>query len=321
MQRVMMFLNPLLIHSAKRRAAVEQIAELLSQHGSVVHLQETLSAYSAGQQARDAVAAGFDTFLVCGGDGTVFQVLQGLAGSDATLGVLPFGTGNVIVQNMRMPRNPLQAAQLLVHAEPRPVSLGRVTVSPVGHRKTHSWYFFIAAGMGMHAALMNLAPTGQGKRRGGRLAYSMGGLRLLAQYTVQPFSLEWSAADGSKGAVVACEAIATHVAEINRWKAGGDPFADALRLAWIPQTGRAGLGHASFHALATGRDKGRSTGWWKLPYPQYVTVTKLICRPLPGRRYETPLLVEADGEVLGAESATIGIAETRLKLLWPNGAH
>src|SRR5579872_38610 len=318
MRRVMMFLNPLLIHSAKRRAAVEQIAELLSRHGSVVHLQETLSAYSAGQQAREAVTAGFDTFLVCGGDGTVFQVLQGLAGSETSLGVLPFGTGNVIVQNLRMPRNPLLAARLLLDAKPRAVSLGRVTVSPVGHRKTHSWYFFIAAGMGTHAALMNLAPTGQGKRRGGRLAYYMGGFRLLAQHRVQPFALEWTAEDGSNGAVTACEAIATHVPEINRWKAGGDPFREALHLAWIPATGRAGLAHASFHALVTGRGNGRSTGWWKLPYPQYVTVKKLICRPLPGRHYDTRLLVEADGEVLGAESATIGIAETRLNLLWPN---
>ncbi|MFP5227936.1 MAG: hypothetical protein ACLGXA_09925, partial [Acidobacteriota bacterium] len=63
MRRVMMFLNPLLIHNEKRRAQVEQIAELLSSHGSDVHLQETLSAHSAGQQAQDAVAAGFDTFL------------------------------------------------------------------------------------------------------------------------------------------------------------------------------------------------------------------------------------------------------------------
>ena len=85
MRRVMMFLNPLLIHNAKRRAQVEQIAELLSGYGSDVHLQETLSAHSAGQQARDAVAAGFDTFLVCGGDGTVFQVIQGVAGSDGVL--------------------------------------------------------------------------------------------------------------------------------------------------------------------------------------------------------------------------------------------
>lgn len=313
----MMFLNPLLIHSAKRRAAVEQIAELLSQRGSDVHLQETLSAYSAGQQARDAVTAGFDTFLVCGGDGTVFQVLQGLAGSEAVLGVLPFGTGNVIVQNLRMPRNPLHAARLLLDAEPRPVSLGKVTVSPVGHRKTHSWYFFIAAGMGVHAALMNLAPTGQGKRRGGRLAYYMGGLRLLARHRVQPFALEWWAEDGSHDSVIACEAIAAHVPEINRWKAGGDPFGDALRLAWVPETSRMGLGHASFHALTTGRGNGRSTGWWKLPYPQYVTVKKTICRPLPGKSYDQPLLVEGDGEVLGAESATISMAETRLQMLWP----
>lgn len=320
MRRVMMFLNPLLIHTEKRRAAVEQIAELLSRHGSMVHLQETLSAYSAGQQARDAVAAGFDTFLVCGGDGTVFQVLQGLAGSEAALGVLPFGTGNVIVQNLRMPRNPLMAAQLLLDAEPRSVSLGKVTVSPVGHRKTHSWYFFIAAGMGVHAALMNLAPTGQGKRHGGRLAYYLGGLRLLTQHRVQPFALEWYAEDGSKDTVRACEAIATHLPEINRWKAGGDPFGEALRLAWVPETGRAGLGHASFHALTTGRSNGRSTGWWKLPYPQYVTVKKMICSPLPGKKYDAPLLVEADGEVLGAESAVIGMTDTRLNLLWP-GVH
>lgn len=319
MRRVMMFLNPLLIHNARRRAAVEQIAHLVSQRGCVVHLEETLSAYSAGQQARDAVAEGFDTFLVCGGDGTVFQVLQGLAGSEAALGVLPFGTGNVIVQNLRMPRNPMAAARLLLEAEPRMVSLGQMTVSQVGHRKLHSWYFFIAAGMGMHAALMNLAPLGQGKRRGGRLAYYMGGLRLLARSPVQPFEMEWYAADGNKGVATACEAIATHVREINRWKPGADPCGDALRLAWVPETGRMGLAHASFHALTTGRGNGRSTGWWRLPYPQYVDATKVICRPLAGKRSEAPLLVEGDGEVLGAGYAAISMAEAKLKMLWPNG--
>ncbi|HTX77588.1 MAG TPA: diacylglycerol kinase family protein, partial [Terracidiphilus sp.] len=154
MRRVMMFLNPLLIHNARRRSAVEQIAELLSEHGCDVHLQETLSAHSAGQQAEEAVAAGFDTFLVCGGDGTVFEVIQGLAGSDAALGVLPFGTGNVIAQNLRLPRNPLAAAKLLLGARVRPVSLGQINLNPVGHKRMRSWYFFIAAGMGVHAALM-----------------------------------------------------------------------------------------------------------------------------------------------------------------------
>jgi diacylglycerol kinase family enzyme len=318
MRRVMMFLNPLLIHNEKRRAQVEQIAELLSGYGSDVHLQETLSAHSAGQQAIDAVAAGFDTFLVCGGDGTIFQVIQGVAGSDATLGVLPFGTGNVIAQNLHMPRNPLAAARLLLNARPREVTLGEVILNPTGHKRQRSWYFFIAAGMGVHAALMNLSPTGQGKRRGGRLAYFAGGFRLLVDHPIQPFQLEMTLSDGTTQSVEACEAIATHVTELNRWRPGGDPFAPWLRVAWVPPTGRLGLGHASFHALATGKTS-TSGGWGNLPFPQYVTVTRMICRPLNGTQYRTPLLVEADGEVLGASYTAIQISDKKLKLLWPNG--
>jgi diacylglycerol kinase (ATP) len=323
MRRVMMFLNPLLIHSAKRRAAVEQIAELVSEHGSDVHLQETLSAHSAGQQAREAVAAGFDTFLVCGGDGTVFQVIQGVAGSDATLGVLPFGTGNVIAQNLRLPRNPLAAARLLLHAPARPVSLGRITLNPVGHKRSQSWYFFIAAGMGAHAALMNLAPTGQGKRSGGRLAYFVGGIRLLIEHRVRTFQIEFTHADGSTSTERACEAIAAHVPEINRWQSGGDPFGTGLRVAWLPPTGRMGLAHASFHALTAGKanGNGRPEGWGNLPFAQYATVTKMICRPLNAKPDDPPLLVEADGEVLGAQYTTIAMAETKLNLLWPDSAN
>jgi diacylglycerol kinase (ATP) len=320
MRRVMMFLNPLLIHTAKRRAAVEQIAELVSAHGSDVHLQETLSAHSAGQQARDAVAEGFDTFLVCGGDGTVFQVIQGLAGSGACLGVLPFGTGNVIAQNLRMPRNPLLAAHTLLDAEVRPVTLGKIELHPVGHKSKRSWYFLIAAGMGVHAALMNLAPMGQGKRRGGRLAYFVGGAKLLIGHPVQPFQMELTYEDGTMSTETACEAIAAHLPAINAWQAGGDPFADWLRLAWVPATGRMGLVHSSFHAMTGGNgnaDDGNKTGWGDLPYPHYVRVRKMVCRPLDGRDYDVPLLVEADGEVLGAQYTAISVSEKKLNLLWP----
>jgi diacylglycerol kinase family enzyme len=319
MRRVMMFLNPLLIHNEKRRAQVEEIAALLSSHGSDVNLEETLSAHSAGQQARDAVAAGFDTFLVCGGDGTVFQVVQGLAGTDAALGVLPFGTGNVIAQNLKMPRDPLRAAEMLLRAEPRTVKLAEITLSPVGHRRMQTWYFMIAAGMGVHAALMNLAPTGQGKRRGGRLAYFVGGARLLVEHPVQAFSIEMTLEDGTTRTETACEAIATHVAEINRWRPGGDPFAPWLRVAWVPATGRMGLGHASFHALATSRNNNGHRGWGGLPFAQYTQVRRLVCRPAEGSVYAKPLLVEADGEVLGASYTAIAAGEKQLRLLWPVG--
>jgi hypothetical protein len=46
----------------------------------------------------------------------------------------------------------------------------------------------------------------------------------------------------------------------------------------------------------------------------------MICRPLNGNAYRVPLLVEADGEVLGASYTAISVADKKLKLLWPNGA-
>lgn len=315
MRRVLLFLNPILIHNARRRATVEQIAALLARDGREVRLQETLSAHSAGQQARDAVREGFDTFLVCGGDGTIFQVLQGLAGADVTLGVLPFGTGNVIAQNLGMPRDPLAAARMLLTAQAKTVTLGRIEVSPVGHRRMRSWYFLIAAGLGVHAALMNLAPTGMGKRRGGRLAYFLGGFRLLLDHPVQPFRMEITLPDGRLISEIACEAIAVHMPEINLWRPGGDPFGTELQVAWVPPTRRLGLAHASFHALVTGRANGQ--GWGRLPFPRMIRVRRMVCQPLDGQEYRQPLLVEADGEVLGASSAAIGMTGERLKLLWP----
>src|ERR1700739_1869202 len=107
MRRVFFFLNPLLVGRGRRRAVVDRCAALLREDGCTVEMQDTLSAYSAGDQAREAVASGFDTIFACGGDGTLFQILQGVAGSDAKLGVIPFGTGNVLVQNLRLPRDPV----------------------------------------------------------------------------------------------------------------------------------------------------------------------------------------------------------------------
>jgi hypothetical protein len=43
----------------------------------------------------------------------------------------------------------------------------------------------------------------------------------------------------------------------------------------------------------------------------------LTCRPIAGYSYQSPLLIEADGEVIGMKKATISVAQRRLCLLWP----
>jgi diacylglycerol kinase (ATP) len=313
MRRVLFFLNPLLMERGNRRAAVDRIAELLRSAGCVVELQDTLSAHSAGEQAQEAVASGFDTIFVCGGDGTVFQVIQGVAGSDVALGVIPFGTGNVLAQNLRLPRDPMAAAQAQLHAKAVSIPLGKLACKAAGHLKERNWYFTIAAGMGVHAAMMNLAPTGNGKRVGGRAAYYAGGLRLLAQHPVEPFEVEITDAGGKARRFRACETIAVRVAEINVWRPGGELLKSSLRVASVPETTRLGLAHASFHALVTRKSSGPS----QLPYPQYDDACRVVCRPINGYSYQSPLLIEADGEVIGIEQATMTIANRRLRLITP----
>src|SRR5580698_4342866 len=133
MRRVLLFLNPLLMERRNRRATVDRVAAFLQSEGCVVEMQDTLSAHSAGEQAQDAVASGFDTIFVCGGDGTIFQVIQGVAGSEAALGVIPFGTGNVLAQNLRLPREPLAAALAQMHANATSIPLGKIVRKTPGH--------------------------------------------------------------------------------------------------------------------------------------------------------------------------------------------
>ena len=59
---------------------------------------------AAGRQAQEAVERGCDAVLACGGDGTVHEVLQGMVGSSAALGVIPLGTANSLAADIGVPR-------------------------------------------------------------------------------------------------------------------------------------------------------------------------------------------------------------------------
>ncbi len=58
-----------------------------------------------------------------GGDGTMNEVLQGMAGSDASLGVIPAGTGNDFLKSFCSVTDPVALLPFLVHANPIPVDI------------------------------------------------------------------------------------------------------------------------------------------------------------------------------------------------------
>jgi len=90
---------------SRRRAELNAALSVLHSAGVEAELVAIRSPQDAAQQARQAIAQGCDTVFACGGDGTIHDILQGLAGTSAALGVLPMGTANALAHDLGMPLN------------------------------------------------------------------------------------------------------------------------------------------------------------------------------------------------------------------------
>jgi diacylglycerol kinase (ATP) len=125
-------------------------------------------------QARAALAAGADVVLACGGDGTIRNVAQVLAGSGTAMGLVPAGTGNLLARNLAMPLDDdTGAIRTALCGQNRPIDVGRVRIDDGAEQ-----VFLVMAGMGFDAAIMAGAPPGL-KARMGPLAYFISGIRAL----------------------------------------------------------------------------------------------------------------------------------------------
>jgi YegS/Rv2252/BmrU family lipid kinase len=117
------------------------------------------------------VATGCQAVFVAGGDGTVGEAADGLAGSDVALGVLPTGVGNVWALEMGIPtpspmrRHPLlDAAEVLAEGEIRRIDLGKA-----GQR-----HFILWAGIGLDAKVTErMEPRDKPAKHLGTLAYAV----------------------------------------------------------------------------------------------------------------------------------------------------
>jgi YegS/Rv2252/BmrU family lipid kinase len=122
--------------------------------------------------AAEAAAEGVPLLWVCGGDGTLNEAVNGLAGSSTALAVIPAGTVNLWARELRIhKKRPLAAVQLAVQGERRLIDIGRA-----GER-----YFLCMASYGIDAAVT----AGVSHRLKGRLgaaAYAIASLREALRY-------------------------------------------------------------------------------------------------------------------------------------------
>src|SRR5438876_2530835 len=118
---------------------IEETLVHLRRSGWSVELRLTNEASETRQQAREAVARQVNVVIAAGGDGTINEIIQELAGSETALGVIPGGTVNVWAREVGIPQEIAAARAILVNGQTRRIDLGRVD----------GRYFLLMAGIGM----------------------------------------------------------------------------------------------------------------------------------------------------------------------------
>jgi diacylglycerol kinase (ATP) len=168
---------------------IREAADWLRARGWEVALETTAGPGEATRLARGEASRGRSVVVACGGDGTIHEVVNGLAGSEVPLAVIPGGTANVWARDARLPRRPLEAVRVVESGRCRSVDLGVIEWEGRHDRELERRCFLLMAGIGLDAHVVRRVPQGW-KRRLGAAAYVLTGARESLSYHSRPVELE-----------------------------------------------------------------------------------------------------------------------------------
>jgi YegS/Rv2252/BmrU family lipid kinase len=170
MKHTMIIFNPTAGQAEAPERDLATAAEVWRAQGWLVELQPTHAAGDATRLSREAAHKKYDLVVAAGGDGTINEVINGLAGSETAMATLPLGTMNVWARELGLPLHPPAAARAMLEWHARPIDLGRAA----------GRYFLLMAGVGVDAAITaNVRP--RVKRHLGMLAYVLSAIEHMAR--------------------------------------------------------------------------------------------------------------------------------------------
>lgn len=249
---------------------------------------------------RAALDRGADRVVAAGGDGTVSTVADVLAGTPATLAILPMGTTNVLSRELGIPvegpgTGEVPAAALLD---------GPHRVARIDAMKVDGRHYFTQVGVGIDA-LMIRDTDDQAKKRFGRVAYLWTAARRLIGFQSRRFDLT---VDNRTERVRATQIVVANVGMLGqppyRWGPGIRPDDGKLSVCVVRARS---IWHflRLFWYVARGRH-GQS------PHVRYFEARRMV--KIEGRR---PTPVQADGEFLGETPVAIDLIPAALRVLAP----
>jgi diacylglycerol kinase (ATP) len=305
--------NALLIHNpnaghggAKRRRMLDEARRIFAAGGIEAELAETKGPGDATDIAQRATVERRQLVIACGGDGTLNEVVNGLAGRSnghrVPLALLPAGTANIFAKELTLPWDIPSAARKLVRGSVVEIALGLAT--PLNEPKKAK-YFLSVAGAGPDGMIVYSIDL-ELKARLGILAYWWQGAREVFRYNFPHFRV-----------VIGGQAVDSSLVIVGRTKNYGGPFkittlADLYedKFEVMTLSTRSGFRYLSYlPTLWMGKLRGTSGVFFS-------KTDSLVCEPVD----ENPVHAQVDGEPLGRLPVKFKIVPGALKLLVPESA-
>lgn len=172
-------------YGSRRLRSIQAVASQLESLGVSVSLKLTAGPGDATEIAARAASNGTSDVIVAGGDGTINEAIQGLAGSKARLAIIPRGTANVLARELGLPLDDEQATAVAARGNARRIHLGAAIDETTGTKRL----FVLMAGIGLDASVVR-GVRPRLKKRIGQGAFWISGLSHLADWKPHPFTLE-----------------------------------------------------------------------------------------------------------------------------------
>lgn len=180
MRRARLIYNPTSGREEMRRR-LPDILQRLDEGGIETTVHATTGEGDATLAAIDAAQRGYDIVIAAGGDGTIYEVVNGLADQEhrPDLGVFPLGTTNDLSRALGISRQWEDYCDLVLRGESRPIDLGRA----------NDRYFINIAGGGSLTELTYEVPS-RLKTMIGQLAYYFKGIEKMVNLTPMQLKIE-----------------------------------------------------------------------------------------------------------------------------------
>jgi len=173
---IVLISNPVAYRASSSKVA--RASNYLQSKGYTVESLFTDKKGDAEELARKAIEKSPSLIIAAGGDGTYNEVINGIAGSEIPMAILPLGTTNVLAKELGIPETVEGSMDVAIRGIPRVVSLGKITLQK-GSPKAR--YFSTMLGIGFDAqTVFELNKTF--KTLSGKGAHIYSGMKVLSRF-------------------------------------------------------------------------------------------------------------------------------------------